>query len=273
MITKNVFVRLFFTLNLIFGGVLLMINIYGLNQPIRPNLDPDQDLRFENDMPLTFEQTMAQLDKLQQQDDQLLYMEQLTALIAKGLAHIHWLEEDNPDKFNQRVPIWENYILFAMSYLTSIPEYTKYHFMDPTRSLKRGIGICGDASMVTSQLLDEKGISNQIITFRGHVVVEAHLDDNLYLLDSDYGVFMPFGAQQLADNPASADFYYRGAGYNLAESLGIQQIYSTPYMRWNGTSHFVTKKYYFEPISYALKWLLPLILIIGSILYFRRKSV
>lgn len=259
-------------LALFLGCALLAINLYGFAQDIRPSLDPDYDLRFTNDLPTPFNSVIEQVEQLQQMPDLDAYPQQLVETISQGLAHINWNEESNPDRLNQRIPIWENYILFAMGHLTSIPEFEKYHFINIKRSLERGIGICGDASMITSQLLDERGIPNSIITFPGHVIVEATINDRTMLLDSDYGVLMPLSAQQIASSPQLVDYYYQAAGYNLAESIGIQNIYDNDFKRWDGTSHFVTNKYYFEPIAYFLKWCIPLVFVALALWLLMKRS-
>ena len=41
---------------------------------------------------------------------------------------------------------------------------------------------------------------------------------------------------------------------------------------WNGTSHFITKKYYFEKIAYVVKWALPLSLFFIAAILWRKAS-
>lgn len=242
---------------LIPGVLLLMINLYGLTRDIRPELDPEHSLRFENDLPLPYEETQSRLKQIKAINNDLTFTSEATQFISEAMAHIHWNEEPDPDKYHQRVPVWENFILFALGYISNIPEFTKYHFIDVNRSLKRGVGICGDASMVLSQLLSERNIQHQIVAFPAHVVVEATLDNKTYFLDPDYGVLAPVSAAQVHDTPSIIDSYYHQAGYDQRESNGLQKIYQVRYTRWNGVKHFVTNKYYFEPVAYFLKWFIP----------------
>jgi hypothetical protein len=58
-----------------------------------------------------------------------------------------------------------------MGKYSGIPEYERYHFSNPYNSIERGIGICGDASILMSQMLEKNGIEADILTFPGHVVV------------------------------------------------------------------------------------------------------
>lgn len=49
--------------------------------------------------------------------------------------------------------------------------------------------------------------------------------------------------------------------------MGLVRAYALPYERWDGVTHFMTKKYYFEKVAYMLKWPLPLCLVaFGAIL-------
>jgi len=62
---------------------------------------------------------------------------------------------------------------------------------------------------------------------------------------------------------------YINSGYEKSEVDYLIQGYgSTNFETWNGTSHFITKKYYFEYLSYFLKWFIP----IGLIVLVRTKK-
>ncbi|MDP5130365.1 MAG: hypothetical protein NWQ54_05745, partial [Paraglaciecola sp.] len=154
------------------GITLLTINLYGLTQTLAPAAITIDDLRFrEKDVTMSREALLLNLPRQINETDQL-YAERITTNIAATLAHIHWLDY-HPSQFNQRVPLWENYILYFMGLFSGIPEFERYHFSSPEKSIERGIGICGDASILLSQLLSRQGINNKIVTFPGHVVVEA----------------------------------------------------------------------------------------------------
>ncbi len=238
--------------------ILLAINVYGLFQNIRPDNLDNADLRFENDAPISFSKVMDKLSNLPEGTQDTL--SELPKLVSTALAHIHWNEEPDPTKFNQLIPIWENYILFLMGKFSGIPEYKKYHFTHYKRSLERGIGLCGDASMVSSQILDKRSIPNQIVSFATHVVVAAKTENNQEVtLDPDYGVFIPHTIADIANNPAIVTPYYAQAGYSEREAVGVQSVFIGEYQRWDGVQHFVTKKYYFESLSYIAKWAIPLL--------------
>jgi len=245
---------------LILGLVLTSINIYGEFQEIRPEYFFNDELRFKNDQPTSFHKTLSQLTDLPDENKKN-FAAKATQIIAKGIAHIHW-ERNQDDKFNQLVPIWENYFLYFMGKYSGIPEFEKYHFANYKRSLKRGIGVCGDTSMILSQVLTKHNINNNIVTFPGHVVVEAKFDDGIgYVLDADFGVVIPIAVDEIKKNSDMVANLYLDAGYTVTDANFIRKMSQEVFQRWNGTEHFITKKYYFEKVAYWLKWPLPMVMV------------
>lgn len=269
---KTLIIKLLAWLFLALGLVLLSINFYGLTQDIRPTGLTDDVLRFANDSPLPFAESLSEIDRLPHESE-LDYTNRLTKVIARSIAHIDWNEELDPTRFHQQVPIWENYFLYLMAKVTTIPEYQKYHFADYKRSLKRGIGVCGDASMVMSQLLDKQGISNQILSYPGHVVVSATIDNKELIFDPDFGVATPFTIEQLSNIPSLTKPLYLAEGHSQRDANTIASILSGDVERWNGVKHFITNKYYFEKVAYWLKWPLPILLILFGLYFFRIEAV
>ncbi len=252
------------------GLSLTIVNIYGLSQSMRPSVFFSDELRFTNDISLSYEQALTQL-KRKNEETSKQFSERITNVISQSIAHIHW-KKFSGSQFNQLVPIWENYFLFFMGKYSGIPEFKKYHFANYQRSLKRGIGICGDASMIMSQVLSENNISNQILSFPGHIVTTAKFSDGSEILyDPDFGVVIPFSPNQINNSPALVNDYYQNAGYTKQDIAIMNKIFQKDYQRWNGVEHFITKKYYFEYITYALKWPLPIIMIILPFWYRHRK--
>lgn len=256
---------------LVTGSLLLLLNLYGVTQELRPKGLTPEVLRFgEQDLtlsPLELQQAVFRLPS--ESDEQ--YARRLTLDLAGGIAHVEW-EEYDPDLFHQRVPVWENYILYLMGVVTSIPEYTRYHYANPYRSIERGIGICGDASMTLSGLLDEQGITNKIITVPGHVMVEAYFDGRPLLLDADFGVILEQGIMFYQQNPqALISAYQQQLGrVNDGELMIAHNLIKDGFKYWNGTAHFITKKYYFEKIAYVLKWVMPVSFIFLGLFLWRR---
>lgn len=250
------------------GSLLLSINFYGLTQDIRPKALANADLRFTNVNNLSFRDALVSSSKRTNESTRE-YAQRLSVVISKSLSHIKWNEEKDSRRFNQLIPIWENYFLYAMGVLTNIPEYKKYHFSNYKRSLERGIGICGDASMIMSQLLTKHGINNQIISFPGHVLVEVeHADGKEETYDPDFGLHLPLSIIEINKDTASAAKIYAAFGYPDSDVNYFTQEFLKKYQRWDGVEHFITKKYYFEKLVYFLKWPFPVILIaLGGVVF------
>lgn len=249
---------------LLVGCFLLMVNLYGLNRDIRVDDFSNQYLRFPNDQPANFNDTLVELIRHQNETD-IQYSSRVTHVVARGISHVEWF--DFPaQQFNQLIPIWENYFLYFMGVFSGIPEYERYHFANYQRSLERGIGLCGDASMVISQVLDEHGITNKIVTFPGHVVVLASFENGeQYLLDADFGVVVPYSLNEVSSRSIEIAQLYLDAGYTLGDYRFFQNLYKKNPTKWDGVQHFITKKYYFEIFAYWLKWPLPIIMMLFSL--------
>ncbi len=263
--------RWFSTLSLIFGTVLLGINIYGMGKSLRPEGLVPEVMRFaQEDLTLSQHEFFASSKKTDDETNEE-YALRLTSVIANGMAHVHW-ERYNPSTFNQKVPIWENYILFLMGTFSGIPEFERYHFTIPEKSIERGVGLCGDASMLLSELLIREGISNKIVTVPGHVMVETSIGGKETLLDPDFGVVLRHDVTTYLSSPEQLELEYNLSGFiGNGEKVVSKGMRTGEVEYWNGSRHFVTKKYYFERVSYLLKWLIPIALLLTPVVL-RRKD-
>ena len=273
MTTINKLMRWLAAVLALSGLALLALNLYGFTQDLRPDGLTPEVLRFgEQDLSLTPPELEQAIFRLPGETDKQ-YAKRLTLDLAGGIAHVEW-EAFDPDLFHQRVPVWENYILHLMGVVTSIPEYQRYHYANPYRSIERGIGICGDASMTLSGLLDEQGIANKIITVPGHVMVEAYFDGEPLLLDADFGVVLEQGIMFYEQNPqALISAYQQQLGrVNDGELMIAGNLIKDGFKYWNGTSHFITKKYYFEKVAYVVKWAFPVTLLLIAMVMWRKTG-
>ena len=252
--------RFFSIVSLLLGLILLALNLYGLTQNLRPEGLTSEVLRFrQNDLTLSKEDFFKSAKRLITETD-YQYATRLTHVISSGMAHVHW-ERYEPSKYNQTIPVWENYILYLMGRFSGIPEFERYHFTIPEKSMERGVGLCGDASMLLSELLMRENISNRIITVPGHVMVEAHVNGSAKLLDPDFGVVLQHDVGTYLKSPEALLQEYNHSGFvGNGENVVRNGIKSGDVQYWNGSKHFVKKKYYFERSSYVLIWLIPIML-------------
>jgi hypothetical protein len=171
----------------------------------------------------------------------------------------HFVEGSNPERYNQRVPIYENYILYFKSYLPS--ESNIYVFCNPNIALERGIGLCNQFSFIIFGFLDQNGIPANIYVLDGHVVTEALIDEKpvqKWVLDADLGVVLEYDIETLENNPDIVVETYRDYGYSDEYSKKIAEIYGR-----QGNYIQANKGYcQLEKQAYINKWVWPIIMMI-----------
>ncbi|UDL03328.1 hypothetical protein [Marinobacter sp. CA1] len=246
----------------VLGLTLLAINLYGLSQPLRkPGLGVTEldQLRFVPKEVVSYHRSLALIDELAELDSPHVVAERANQITNASLVHVDWKRVD-PVAYRQLVPVWENYFLWAIGRFSGLPQFERYHYADYRRNLKRGIGICGDASTILSSVLDRYDIDNRIVSFAGgHVIVEYQVpgEESARLLDPDFGVPLTVSLDQLLADPGQVRDAYLAAGYSAAEVDYLVEIYGSRYALFDDTYHFMTKRYLFENMSYVMKWLLP----------------
>lgn len=260
---------------LLTGIVLLGINLYGLTQSIRkPDLglgDP-RELRFVPEQVWSYEESMRQVEALSLIPDRDEVVKQSVYVVNQALVHPDWFRVD-PIEYRQLIPLWENYFLHFMGRVSELPQYERYHFANYRRSIQRGIGMCGDASMVLSSILDTLDVDNRIISFDGHVIVEYQAADGSWrLADPDFGVLLSADLAQLVEDENLARQDYLAAGFKADEVDFLLKSYATRYAVFDDTYHFMTKRYIFEYASYALKWIVPIAMIVLALWYQMRQT-
>ena len=248
-------------ISLFFGVGMLLINFWGVlegNRSTALDSAPAEHFRFPGDYPLPFDEALLGLDNLDLSKGELYYTQQANELVSRSLSHIEWFDYD-PALYYQTVPFKENFILNLMGRFSGLPFYERYHYTNYRRSIERGIGVCGDASMVLSQILHQAGIKNSIIAYDRHVVVVAYPAGHTSVVaDPDFGVFMDIKFDQLKEEMVKVVGLYESHGYGVEESYNTFKIYNQSYVAFDSAFSFIPKRYVFEELSYVFKWLIPL---------------
>ena len=255
---------------ILFGCCILTVNLIGGVSGMRvAEQIPVSKLRFENDLTLSYEETINELERVDNESD-FEYASRATKAIQGGVAHLNHWNEHQPDQYSQRVPFGENYILHVLGRFSGMPQLQRYHFTDYRRSLERGIGLCGDHALILSQVLQREGIDSTILSFpTGHVVLEVRdSSGKSSVFDSDFGVILSgVGRYDLADRQL-IEKTYAAAGYSAKEIRTLVNVYASPFSTFGNTFEFMRKRYVFERISYVLKWLVPILFVAGGLYLF-----
>ena len=195
------------------GLTLIVVNVVGFFVPLRAQ-EVNGYRDFAGVETLEFNDTMEQLETLAETSrDNIQLVTEATRLFHAGIAHVspRDVEAKGFEHFGMRVPITENWILFALSYLKP-DTYSDYEFCSYRRALERGTGRCGQQSMALVSYLAENGLATGFVALGGHAIATARVDESRwYLLDADYGGVIPFDIAQAERDPDSVIAHYWSA--------------------------------------------------------------
>jgi len=253
----------------------LLINIIGLFTSLRNDdiFKEDIDPRFA--ITLSYEKSIEKMREIWQYKDVKQKLIDANKIAHEGIAH-YWIPE-GIDKYNLRIPIFENYVLFALGYI--YPQFEMYEFCDLwEKGLERGVGLCSQKSIVLSGMLTEMNIQNDIVGLGGHVVVQALVDegsDEHWILDPDYGVVIIHDMKTIEENPDIVQPIYYQAGFLRRNMVSIYSkdgniIYKDGINGYPGCSF---QRILVFNLFYVVKWALPLILIIPFLIKDLKKLI
>lgn len=255
------------------GLILLGINISGLFKTMRNPAIYTEEKTIRNrlnDITIKYPEILEML-KRKNNESNVDFAVRINKVVNDGF--IHYWKAEGTEKYHLRVPLWENWILYAASYIN--PEkYGRYEFSNYKKNLQRGAGLCSTHSTVVKGVLLDNGIKAELMDVGGHhVVVRAELNDTAtYILDPDFGVVVPFDTAAISANPELvrepyidlASLYYPDA----------KDPYTTDYL----VKIFGDKKYVyyldsgFENFSFWAIWIIPFLMALPYGLNLIRKK-
>jgi hypothetical protein len=252
------------TILFVVGLLLLGINFAGLFVSLRnPSIYAEQKVRDEGDITLRAEQLLRAAERRPNETAEA-YVVRLNEAVNRGIAY-YW-EDEGAGKYNLRVPLNENYLLFLAGYI--LPSYyRKYEFSDQYKNLERGVGICSLHATVIDALLKDHEVNSRVILLDQHVVAMAQVGtapDRWWILDPDHGVVVKHDISEIERDPNLIKPYYLARGYSQEYADRLARIYgkegnvvfagAKEYMPW--------RLRYIEYASYVLKWVLPVMFIV-----------
>jgi hypothetical protein len=257
---------------LFLGIVLLVLNIYGLFNTMRnPALYTEEvTLRNRiNDVTIKYPEINEMLKK-KGNESNVDFGVRINKVVNDGFAH-YWKAE-GVEKYHLRVPVWENYLLYAASYINPT-RYERYEFSNYKKNLERGAGLCSTHSTVVKGILLKNGIKAELMDVGGHhVVVRAELTDTVtYMLDPDYGIVVPHDTAAITANPELVrEPYSKMATLYYPDAV---DPYTTDYVVkiYGDKKHTYSVENWFENFSYWAIWLIPFILMLPFSLKLFRK--
>ena len=241
---------------LVAGILLLGVNITGFFISLKnPDVYIEEKGLFKNDVLLSDEQFFSIVD--QGLTNRKTYARKLNE--AVNLAIVHYWGDSGTHKYNFRIPFYENFILFSLGYL--IPDlFGKWELFDYKKAVERSVGLCSQHAIIISQILKEKNIPAKMVGLEGHVVVTAQVDqkkDEWWILDGDYGVVIEHNIDKIEKQPEIVRPFYQRKGYDSPTIQVLVDIYGKEGNSVSKLNRHYPERYYFEKLSYMLKWIIP----------------
>jgi len=250
-----------FKKTIFFLGILLLgVNIFGLFKSLRnPEIYTEQNTKRVSDITIKYPDIKGQLVRKDHETDKEFAV-RVTNVVTEGMLH-YWKDE-GLTKYNERVPMWDNYLLFTASYIDP-GKYKKYEFSNYKKNLERGVGLCSTTSIVLKGVLNDNGIDASLWDIAGHVVVRAKVNNEWWILDADYGIVVPHDTAAIQANPEIV----RPAYANLASKykLNAPDPYTTDTVvkiYGKDGNHIYTMNNRFEYFSYWAIWVIPFLLML-----------
>ena len=260
------FVRIMF----LAGLLLLGFNITGLFKTLRNPALKTEKTPYRNDLAVSFREAKKNWDRKADED------EKAYALRATMLVHdvmLHYWKDEGIKKYHLRVPVWENYLLWFAAWVKPV-EYRKYEFRDYKKALERGVGICSQQAMALKGLLMANGIKASLWDIAGHVVVSATFGDgSQWILDPDYGKYVPYSIREIEENPERVRASYKDQNDVYASWLKKHKTTEDLVKEYEKTgNHIYSMNPTFEKFSYVAVWVIPFLLMIPFLfMQFKRK--
>jgi len=262
------------------GILLLSINIFGLFHSLRSPGIYQQETGFLNGLTMDVEDAYKIIDK--KNENVKDYVKEVTFVVSQTLLH-YW-EDDKINEFHMRVPWYENYLYIIMEKRGWFAT-PKYEFCNPRKALERGVGLCTQASITLSKILESRGIENKVISFKEHTIVTALVDrekGEWWILDPDYGVTLEGSLDDVSVNfDTLYKKEYEKVEYRLVNLIDKEKLLDylrEIYKNKNYASYMDSYKENLcklESVAYFLKWALPILsLSVGltmHIVFFRKK--
>ncbi|MCK5122943.1 MAG: hypothetical protein KAQ87_02240 [Candidatus Pacebacteria bacterium] len=246
------------------GIALLILNIFGFFMSLRnADIYTETEVLFKDDIIFSHKEVKGGIIRKAHESDRE-YVFRVNRAVNKGVAH-YWKDE-GIRKYNLRVPIWENYLLY-FNYFNKKYEYSNYK-----KAIERGAGLCSQQAIIVTGILNDNGINAQIIGLDGHIVLTAEVENNIWhIVDPDYGIIMPYDISEIEKNPEIVRLYYQDIenqyrGDNGISADEIIKIYGKEgnYICQNGVVGYKGMKAYDEYLSYIYIWVIPFVIIIVS---------
>ena len=242
------------------GVALTVLNLWSVwyepdRHPKTINSHQDKAGIFLRDPDAVIEDLDA-IDEIETEEDVAL----VTEAISSGILH-YWPYPGNLD--DDVLYSWqENWVLAGLGWAQLLwfdedilpgVNFAMFERFDYEDAIYKGVGLCSQVSAAASDYFLEHDTPSYAVGLGGHVVsvVGPLKDNNTYIVDADYGVYLPYGIEEIEDDPFLIRSYYERAGYSSKQIDNLVEIYGP-----NGNSPY--NMYKWGIVFTVVKWILPI---------------
>lgn len=172
---------------------------------------------------------------------------------------------------NRRIQLHENWLMWVAGLFYEPMSRTQ----NPERIVSGGQAICSEAAAVVNEIARVNNLDARLIALSGHVVAEVLTEEGWQIADPDYGVVYSVGLQALEARTMTADITQK------LSRKGFNKVTIAQYIEFFGTSEdnvvldvgaaSSPRLYAFENLSELLKWMIPGILFLLTLVMLRRQ--
>ena len=147
-----------------------------------------------------------------------------------------------------------------------------YEFCSYRKAIERGTGRCGQQSLALVDYLSKNDVETGFISLGGHAIATAKTEDGTWhMLDPDYGGAVPFDLKTAEADPQSVIPHYWSPAIVTNGMAGLFAPENNS-VKYGGPEARFARACRIEKAAYALKWLIPIsLLVLWWILFFVGK--
>jgi hypothetical protein len=251
---KKIWLALFIS-----GLILLIVNISGLFMSMRnPELYSETNTGRLKDITMRLEDAKKEIGRRDGESDSTFAL-RINDVVTRSM--MHYYKKKGEEKYNLRVPLWENWVLWTAGCFS---EDRRYEFAGYKKDLERGVGLCSTHSVVVKGILLDNGINASLWDIAGHVVVRAEVvKDSWWILDPDFGLIVKHDIPEIEADPELV----RPAYAEMARLYkpGYDDPYTTDQVvgiYGKEGNHIYDLNLPLERAYYLAKWLIPFFLML-----------
>lgn len=243
----------------------MLLGLAAAPNELRPEgIEGETNTQFRTGVVLEPKEAIRQLRTVETESPRA-YVEGVTSIVHRSVAHQRPPREAH-SSYETRVPLSENYILWAFSYLPGKfgEVFRSYNYQTYERAFERGFGECAQFAYALRDFLLRNGIEARHTSLDGHVILEVKVRGERFVADPDYDVVVPHSLDEIRSQLAIVRSYYQQAA-PLNDHVDredtvldyIEGLYEPPYATFDPTDYRFRS---IEKLSYRAMWMLPAVL-------------